>query len=306
MHLTLPAFDGYGSADHINSLDAMAGIAQSVAAAGENLPVAGRVEISEALRELQLLAADVYVAVGRLRRVRQVVTVDGKKPANAGAVIFEVASRFGFTAVVDHVALQPAKDVVQHVIEVHSYVGGQAERFAGIALPALHVPLATGGDVSQLHVELSVRRSGGHFFAQLKDGFVMAQLQDVVDTSAAFLFDEGKRIQHFGGWHQRFFADHVATKSQPSGNVRLMQVIGCTDGHIVELSRGVAFELVRVFVEALELGEERTVRRDAVDDADRVVDIVGHGQVVAGVFDGAHVARSNVSCGADKGEFLHV
>lgn len=60
-----------------------------------------------------------------------------------------------------------------------------------------------------------------------------------------------------------------------------------------------------MFLKALKLGEEFAVRRDAVDDADRVVDVIGYGQVMAQVFDGAHVAGGDVARCADECKVFH-
>ncbi|MNL41542.1 hypothetical protein D3C87_1639550 [compost metagenome] len=54
-----------------------------------------------------------------------------------------------------------------------------------------------------------------------------------------------------------------------------MKVVGRTDGDVVKCSSRIALETVSVFVEALELGEKLALWRDAVDDADRVIDVVG-------------------------------
>ena len=60
-----------------------------------------------------------------------------------------------------------------------------------------------------------------------------------------------------------------------------------------------------MLVKALEVGEEICIRRQAVDDAHRVVHVVGGAQAVAGVFDGAHVARGNVAGGAYQCKVFH-
>ncbi|MCY1552981.1 hypothetical protein D9M68_894190 [compost metagenome] len=88
--------------------------------------------------------------------------------------------------------------------------------------------------------------------------------------------------------------------------MRMVQVVGAADRHVVQRGRGVALELLRVFVEAFELSEELALRRDAVDDADRIVDVVGHRQMVIRVLDGTHVARSDVTGSADEGKVFHV
>ena len=87
--------------------------------------------------------------------------------------------------------------------------------------------------------------------------------------------------------------------------MRVVQIVGAANGYVVERGGRVALELVGVFIKALKLGKELALRRDAVDDADRVVDVVSHGQVVAGVFDGTHVARGDVARSADEGEVFH-
>ena len=53
-------------------------------------------------------------------------------------------------------------------------------------------------------------------------------------------------------------------------------------------------------VETLKFGKKRALRRNAVDDADRIVDVVRHRQMVAQVFDGAHMARGNVASRANQ------
>lgn len=272
MHFALLALDGRGAADHVDGLNAVARISEAITAAGQNLLVAHRMQVGEAFRELKLLAADVDVAEGRLLALhigRQIVGVDGQEPAHTCALVFEVARRLCRATVVHHVALQLAEDEVQHVVEVHADVGRHAERLAVVTLPAFHVPLAARGDVGQLDVELGVRGCRCHLVAQLQDGVVMAQLQDVEDALAGFLFNALQFVDEVRRGHQGLLADHVATQAQARGDVRVMQVVGAADRHIVQRGRGVALELLRVLVEAFELGEELTLRRNAVDEIGR-------------------------------------
>ncbi len=104
----------------------------------------------------------------------------------------------------------------------------------------------------------------------------MAQLQDVVDAFAGFLLNQRQLVQEFGRGHEGFFAYDVAAQAHACGNVRVVQVVGRADGHVVELGGGVALEVVGVFLKALKLGEKLALGRDAVDDANRVVDVVSH------------------------------
>ena len=133
----------------------------------------------------------------------------------------------------------------------------------------------------------------------------MPQLQDVVHPLAGFLFDQGQLIQQLWCGHQGLFTDHVAAQAQACGNVRVVQVVGAADGHIVKRRGGVALELVGVLVKTLKLGEKIALGRNAVDDADGVVDVVSGGQVVASSLDGLHVTRRDVASGTNECKVLH-
>lgn len=296
-------------ADDVDGFDAVAGVGQAVASAGQDFLVAGGVQVGKAFAEFELFAADVDVAVGGFFALHfggQVVGINRQEPAHAGAFVFQIACGFLGAGVVHDVALQFAEDEVQHVVEVHADVGGHAKGFAVVAFPAFHVPLASAGDVGQLNIKFGVGRGGGDFVAQLQDGVVVAQLQDVVDAFAGFLLDQGQFVHQLGRGDQGFFADDVAAQAQACGDVRVVQVVGRADGHVVEPRGGAALQLVGKFLKALELGEEFALRRDAVDDADGVVDVIGHRQVVAQVFDGPHVAGCDVAGSADECEVFHV
>ncbi len=134
---------------------------------------------------------------------------------------------------------------------------------------------------------------------------MVTKLQDVVDAFACFLFNQRQLVQEFRCGHQGFFADDVAAQAQACSDVRVVQVVGRADGHVVEPGGGVTLELLGVFLEALKLGEEFALGRNAVDDADRVGDVVGHGQVLAQVFNGAHVAGGDVAGYADECKIFH-
>ncbi|MOA12516.1 hypothetical protein D3C78_1325190 [compost metagenome] len=145
----------------------------------------------------------------------------------------------------------------------------------------------------------------GDLLLQFENGLMMAQLQDVVDTLAGFLLDQCQLVEDFRSRHQRLFADHITTQTQAGSNMRVMQIVGGADGNVVQCSGRIALDAVGMFQETLELGEELALRRDAVDDADRVVDVVGRDQYVAGFLDGAHVTGGDVTGSADQGEVFH-
>ena len=107
-------------------------------------------------------------------------------------------------------------------------------------------------------------------------------------------------VQQFRGRHQRFFANHIAAQAQAGGDVRVMQVIGRADADVIQRRFRLALEAMGKIVEAFKLGKKRALRRNAVDDADRVGDVIRHRQMVAQVFDGAHMARGNVASRANQ------
>ncbi len=124
------AFDDLGCADDVDGFDAVAGVGQSVATARQDFAVAGSVQVSKAFAEFELFAADVDVAVGGFFTLHfggQVVRVNGQEPTHPGSFVFQIACGFLVAGVVHHVALELAKDEVQHVVEVHANVGGHAE-----------------------------------------------------------------------------------------------------------------------------------------------------------------------------------
>ncbi len=124
------AFDNLRCANDVNSFDAVAGVGQAVTTAREDFAVAGGVQVSKAFAEFELFAADVDVAVGgffSLHFSGQVVGVNRQEPAHACAFVFQIACGFLGAGVVYDVALELAKDEVQHVVEVHADVGSHTE-----------------------------------------------------------------------------------------------------------------------------------------------------------------------------------
>ncbi|MDT4874747.1 hypothetical protein FQZ97_1100680 [compost metagenome] len=109
-----------------------------------------------------------------------------------------------------NVALQLAEYEVQHVVEVHTNIGGHAEGFTRIAFPALHVPLAARGDVGEFYIVFVLAGFTGNLILEVKDCLVVPQLQDVVNAFAGFPLDQYQLIEYRRSWYQRFLTDHVA------------------------------------------------------------------------------------------------
>src|SRR5690606_30950062 len=146
-----------------------------------------------------------------------------------------------------------------------------------------------------------------HLLAQRDDRRVHAQLQDGVDLAAGVLLQLDQAIDVPWVQHERLLADGIRAGTQGKTHVRVMQVVGRADGHIVHLVRVVtATQLVEVAIETLELGKEVGIGIIAVDHADRVVLVQRRHQLVAGGLDGLHVTRSDVSSRAYQRKILHV
>ncbi len=110
---------------------------------------------------------------------------------------------------------------------------------------------------------------------------MVAQLKDIVNPFASFLFHKDQIVYQFRRRDKGFFADNIAAQAQASGDMRVVQVVRGADGHVVESVKGAALEPVGEFLKSLELSEKFALRRDTVDDANRVVDVIGHRQIVA-------------------------
>ena len=151
------ALDDLGGADDVDGFDAVAGVGQTVATSRHDFTVAGSVQVGKPFTEFELFAADVDVAVGGFLAPYfggQVLGINGQEPAHAGAFVLQIASGFLGAGMVHNVALELAKDEVQHVVKVHSNIGRNAKRLSIITLPAFHVPLATASDIGQFNVKL--------------------------------------------------------------------------------------------------------------------------------------------------------
>ena len=130
MNFALFTLNHLGGADDVDGFDTVAGVGKAVATMREDFAVTGGVQVSKAFAEFELFAAYVDVAVGgffALYFCGQIVCVNRKKPAHAGALVFQIACGFLGTSMVYDVTLELAKDEVQHVIKMHAYVGGHAE-----------------------------------------------------------------------------------------------------------------------------------------------------------------------------------
>jgi len=297
--------DGYLVADLVGQLDGGAGGSQGEALAGQYRFVAAGMEVVEATAELEFLAGDGEGAEGGGPRGAhgggQRIRVDAQEPAHAGALQLQEAGGAVVGVQVHGILLHGAEDPLQHIKKVDADVGGDAARFLDIALPAGVVPVAAGGEVGEVYVELGVGWRGGHPLAQGDHAGVQAQLQDVVSLAARLLGDLLQGVHVPGGQHQGLLADDVGTVAEAEADVGVVQVVGRADAQVVD-ALAAALDLLEVAVEALELHEEVGLGKVAVQYAHRIVGVQGGQQQVAGVPDGLQVARGYVATGAGEGE----
>jgi hypothetical protein len=297
--------DGYLVANLVHQLDGRAGRRQGKAVASQYRFVAAGVEVVEAAAELELLAGDGEGAEGGGSRAAhgggQGVGVDAQEPAHAGALQLQEAGGAVVGVQVHGILLDVAEDPLQHIKKVDADVGGDAARFLDVALPAGVVPVAAGGEVGEVYVELGVGRRGGDPLAQGDHAGVQAQLQDVVRLVAGFLGDLLQDVHVPGVQHQGLLADDVGAVAEAEADVGVVQVVGRADAQEVD-ALAAALDLLEVAVEALELHEEVGLGKVAVQYAHRIVGVQGGQQQVAGVPDGLQVARGYVATGAGEGE----
>lgn len=133
---------------------------------GEAMPVedglVGQgVQIGKTIAELELLSVDGETAPGALplllRLLRKSVRVDAEEPADAGMLQLEKAGCPVVGMDMHHILLHGPEDPHQHIVEVHTDVGGNTTGFGLVALPGGVVPVAAGGDVSEVDVDLGRR-----------------------------------------------------------------------------------------------------------------------------------------------------
>ena len=300
--------DGSRVANLAYDLDAWTCFADTEALTREDLLVAEGVQFGEALAELELAAVDVERAVGALLAFdsvgRQAVGVDAEEVAHAGLLEAEVARHAVEAHHMDDVLLDRTEDPLEHIVEMHSDVGGDATALVDVALPRSVIPLSTGGDVRKVDVVDLVLRTFIDFLLECGDAVVEPELQDVIGLVASLQFDLLECIDVVWIEHHRFLADDIAAETKAVTDKGVMRVVRSADAH--PLQGIVRLHLLRAeAVEEFVLREERTLREETVQPPDAVKAVVGGQQVVPGVLYGFEVAWGDVACRAYQCEVSH-
>ena len=204
----------------------------------------------------------------------------------------------------DDVLLDRAEDPLQHVVEMHADVGGDAAALVNVALPRSVIPLAAGSDVGEIHVVDLVLRTLVDFLLEGSDAVVQAELEDVVGLVAGLLLDLLERIDVVRVEHHGLLADDVAAEAQAVADKCVVRVVRSADAHPVQ-------GIVRLHlpgaetIEELVLSEERALREETVEAPDTVEAVISRQQVIACILDGFEMARRNVAGRAYKCEIGH-
>ena len=122
--------------------------------------------------------------------------------------------------------LKITKDKMKHVEEMHANVCGHAKRSTWITLPAFHIPATTTGNIGQVDIIFGVLISYSDLLAQLKNGRVMTELEDIEDTPSCPLFNFLQFINQVRGRDQGFLAKSRRRQVSIKACMGKMQVIG--------------------------------------------------------------------------------
>ena len=203
------------------------------------------------------------------------------------------------------ILLNGTEDPLQHVIEMHADIGGDAAALMYVALPRSVIPLAARGDVCQVHVIDLVHRALVHLLLQRSDAVMKAELEDVVSLMAGLLLHLHQRIDIVRIEHHRLLADDIASQTQTIADERIMSVV--RGAYAQPVQRFVRLHLPRAEpVEKLVFRKERTLREEAVQPPDAVEAVVCRQQVVTGILDCLQVSRGYVPRRTYQCEISHI
>lgn len=301
---------GIGVAEFIHQVDGRADVFEAETFSGQDLLVDDRVQIGEAVGKLELFA--IYRngteggLAGRLGWFGQVVFIHGQEPAHIGFFQFEEAAHLAVFGEMHFLMLDAAEDPDEHVEKVHADIGGHAAGLGHIPLPGGEIPAAARSDVGQIDVILGARLGGCDLLLQGNNRFVFTQLQNIVDAPPRFPFNLFQGIDVPGVEHQGLFAYGVRIDAQGKADMGIVKVVGRADADIVDtLVLTLAAQLFGMAIEAFKLGEKSDVVGKAVENAHGIGFIDGSHEPIAGIPNGFHVTRGDVSAGAHQCKVFH-
>ena len=202
--------------------------------------------------------------------------------------------------------IRTAEEPHEHVEEVDADVHREAAGLVLRAFPRAVVPGTAASDVGEVDLALSADGCGRELLLERLDRGVQSELQHDVDVVVALGLDLGELVQVPRADHERFLADRVRLDPQREAAVRVVEVVGRADAHIVHaLGRRAPPQLLEVAVKALDFREEARLREVAVEDPHRVVRVDRRDQLVARVSDGLEVLGGDVAGRTEEREVGH-
>src|SRR6056297_1278514 len=135
---------------------------------------------------------------------------------------------------VHHILLNIPKDPGKHVEKMYADVGGYPTRLLLIPLPGYKIPVAPGGNISQINIINLVFRTFIDLSLQFNDRGMQPQLQDVVHLSSGLFLYLDQSIQIPGIQNYRLLTDGIRSLPQGKTNMRIMQIIRCANAYIID------------------------------------------------------------------------
>src|SRR5262245_36928251 len=166
-----------------------------------------------------------------------------------------------------HIALlEFAENERQHIVEVHTYIGGDSARLCLVALPRHVIPSPTRGDVGEVYLVHAAAVAAGYLVAQGDNCWMQPKLQDSVHLAARFVLGLHETVDIPGIEHQWLFADRLGAVAEREAHMRVVQIVWRANADQIDLPALTAAS-VNVAIEALELHEKPCVREVAVKDS---------------------------------------
>ena len=160
-------------ADLSHRLDTRPCFGDTESVAGEDLLVTLRMQLREALRELELFPVNLQRTIGPLlalyRVRRQAFRIDRKEITHARFLQLQVACYAVKTHHMHDILLHRTKNPLQHIVEMYADVRRDSSGLMHIAFPGTIIPFAAARDIRQIHVVDLIFRSFLHFLLQRTD-----------------------------------------------------------------------------------------------------------------------------------------
>ncbi len=296
------------SADGVDEFNRRTGIRDSEALSGQHIFIGSRMQVAEAFGKLDCFAVyrnraeGVFVALAIVGG--KVIPIYRKEPVDAGAFEFQRSRHPPFISQVYHRPLHGAKQPEQQIEKVNTDVHRHAAGFFFRTFPRNVVPASAARDIREHH--LCSVFTPGQLLADGNQRRVQTQLKHRVNAAAGFRLQFGQWIEIPGIDDQRFLADRVGFLPKRHTNVRVVEVVGRADTHVMNtLVFALEAALLQKSLKTFRLGEKARIRKVAVQEANRVVWVYGGKEGITGVTDRFEMFGSDKPGDSSHGEIFH-